>query len=666
MRRFAEAAFSWTTLTLGVLLGLLMTVDVGGMALPGGPGSSDWLVPWFEFAGVCLLGTVFLAASIIALRNRRRAGTLLLASAPIVALCFAYSGSVFEVTGANGSPDFYLPRLSRVVMFWLLFFLPFLVPLLVKRRPKRALVFFLILAAAASVAFRLSPWSWPMFMRLLGIAALFSVFGGIWLGTGKLGWPPLLAPKPRSLARNLAIGLVGCLLFASLDIAATFGVCMLPLHRGFNVDCRPSPPFAQPVSTEQAVFTARLIRVGHDHREFGAWTGPWAIGRIQERFWGLRWPTPHLILLTDNNFLEGQTYFVDGASVRGLLTRFLPIVDAGPYGCNRTALAAYATVELHLLHKARPSSETRILGYAREAQPLSGWTAQMPYPSLAGTKVTITGSTGGATTVTTDKDGIYEADGLPPDDYTISLAVPTSHVAEDARVKKESMIQRSLIERDFNVFWNGVVEGRAVDSKGNPAHVWALLLHSDGKDLGPHVRYFSDSDKNGIFRIERVPPGTYKLTINPYGPSDDSPYAPIYYPSAARRDDAGTLQVVAGQPIEHLDFVVNALPKRTLEVRATWPGGKPAEGAWVFIAYEDTLAYNSPLDAFDHRIADRDGIADLHVFGDSRIRVFAEAIVDDNTVRGSARFSAPVELDAAKLPPRLKLVVSASNLPHSP
>jgi len=70
-------------------------------------------------------------------------------------------------------------------------------------------------------------------------------------------------------------------------------------------------------------------------------------------------------------------------------------------------------------------------------------------------------------------------------------------------------------------------------------------------------------------------------------------------------------------------------------------------------------------DAVDFRKADHGGVAELHVFGGSRIRVFAEDVVDDGkTVAGSPRYSAPVEFDTAKLPTDLNLVLSASTLPR--
>jgi hypothetical protein len=666
MRLLAKRAVSWLMVALGALLGFLALASTGQDQFPDPSSDPYWLRPSVLIAGIGLLGLTFLTGSLVALRNRRRAGLVFLACTPVLAFCLAFPEAGFLVWHSDGGGYFHSPVLPTALGLGLLFYIPFLVPLFAIRNRRRAMYLFLISAAAVAPVFAVSQWTASLLPKLAGWSALFSVFGSFWLGTHKLGWPPLIAPMPKSLKGQVTTVLAGCLLAAALDVAATFAFIVWR-STSLSPDCGGRRVFARPVSPRHAVFAARLIRVGHSRRESGRWVGEWAIGRVEERFWGLPWSAPHFVLLTNSIFWEGETYFIDGERTHGLLTRFLPIVDAGPSGCNRTRPAVYATLELHVLREAPPVKGVRIIGYARKPeQDRSGWTPPMPYAPLVGARVSLTGPAG-TTIVTTDQEGIYEVDGLPPDDYTIRLALPDTQIAAEGKVKKERMTPGSLIEQDFDVFWNGIIEGRLVDARGGPAHAWVLLQHSDGKDLGPHVRNFFESDKNGFFRIEKIPPGSYKFTINPYGPSDDWPYAPVYYPSERQSADAGVLEVAAGQHVKIGDFVLNPLPGRKLRARVTWPDGKAAEGAWVYVAYEHTLAYKSLRDAVDFRKADHGGVAELHVFGGSRIRVFAEDVVEDSkTVVGSPRYSAPVEFDTTKLPTDLNLVLSASTLPNSP
>ncbi|HTW22926.1 MAG TPA: hypothetical protein VMD78_04965 [Candidatus Baltobacteraceae bacterium] len=95
-------------------------------------------------------------------------------------------------------------------------------------------------------------------------------------------------------------------------------------------------------------------------------------------------------------------------------------------------------------------------------------------------------------------------------------------------------------------------------------------------------------------------------------------------------------------------------------VCVAWPDGRPADDAWVYVAYPHTK------DAVDFRRTDYAGNTELDVFGDSPIRVFAEIAVDDGTVRGATRFSVPVELETTKLPADFALVLSTSTLQAAP
>jgi hypothetical protein len=144
-----------------------------------------------------------------------------------------------------------------------------------------------------------------------------------------------LGSKP--LMRRLAKVSLGCFLAATVVVAAQFVITARESSL-FRPDCSGSTLFARPLRPSHAVFTARLIRVSHDAWASGKWQGKWAIGLVQDRFWGLRWWSP-LVLLTNNIYQEGETYFVDGLRADGFLTHLLPIVASlalwGPAACNR-------------------------------------------------------------------------------------------------------------------------------------------------------------------------------------------------------------------------------------------------------------------------------------------------------------------------------------------
>jgi hypothetical protein len=187
------------------------------------------------------------------------------------------------------------------------------------------------------------------------------------------------------------------------------------------------------------VFTARLIRVSHDAWLSGRWQGKWAIGLVQDHFWGFLW-WPPLVLLTNTIYQEGETYFVDGHRADGFLTYLLPIVEAWP--CGGPQPLSDAAIQLRLLREAPPENEIRLIGYVRAAGGA---------PPLAGVRVSVIGSSGGKI-VTTDQQGIYEIAGLLPDDYTLRLIdLPDTQCDLDREVKKEWFSHEKLLRVDFSV-----------------------------------------------------------------------------------------------------------------------------------------------------------------------------------------------------------------------
>jgi hypothetical protein len=662
MRQVARTGVSCFTLALGALIGFFAIVRAGQSWIPRGPTWAGRRMEWSGYIGAWLLGLAFLLASVAAMRDRRRAGILFLVFAPFVSLCFGYSGSVFHVMGADGNAEFFLPDLSRVLLFWLLFFAPFLVPLMVIGRRKLAVFLFLTLAVAAGLAFSLSRWSWPLLSGLAVPAALFAVFGGFWLGTWKLGWTALVAAQSRRLRRRLATMFAGCLAVAFLVVAATVGFTIWRSTSN-SLDCGWRQPFNQPISPMQRVFTARLVRVGHAQRVSGRWVGEWAIGEVEKHYWGLRARTPRFVLLTNNIFWEGETYFIDGTEAGGLLTEYLPIVETGV--CTRTRPLVYSTLDLHVLRESRDFSGARILGRVTDGRS-GGHSAGLTPPTaetpLAGARIRLRGPMG-TTILTADQEGVYESDSLPSDDYALSIDLPDTQRAFDRTVDKGALLRNRFSEQDFTVVWNGIVEGDVRAITGGPARVWVQLENADPGHARINPVFSRQNEANGRFHISGLAPGRYKLTINPYGPSDESPFATAYYPVGNHPEDARDLEIGEGEHIKNVDLAVSPLQGRKLEVRVTWPDGRPAEGAWTYAAYQNTLAYESLRNTTYFAKTDHNGVVELHIFGDAHVRVFAEETVEDGkTGESSQRYSVPIELDPAHLPEKIEISVSSKEL----
>jgi hypothetical protein len=145
--------------------------------------------------------------------------------------------------------------------------------------------------------------------------------------------------------------------------------------------------------------------------------------------------------------------------------------------------------------------------------------------------------------------------------------------------------------------------------------------------------------------------------VNPDGPYDEWPYDVQYYRSALHAQDAQVLELGAGQQIKGIDFSVPRLTERTVRVRVTWPNGNAAPGAHVCVVYENTKPYGALESANGIKDTDRNGGAVIHVYGSSRVRVFAwQSVEEDKGKRTGTYYSHPVESAASKIPDELNLV----------
>ncbi|MGA3204729.1 MAG: hypothetical protein ABSF12_19730 [Bryobacteraceae bacterium] len=167
MRPKPRIALSWLVAATGFLIGLFALAGLGMIWTPT-EWFSDWYLHWFGVTGVGLVALCFLVGSIIALRNRGRAGLIFLCVMPIAAFCLAYSASESVDWHADGSgwaagaPPFTALGLAAV------FYLPFLAPMLVWRRRKLSAALFAGAVTLAAIVFSASRWTRGLVPQLGG------------------------------------------------------------------------------------------------------------------------------------------------------------------------------------------------------------------------------------------------------------------------------------------------------------------------------------------------------------------------------------------------------------------------------------------------------------------------------------------------------------------
>ena len=290
---------------------------------------------------------------------------------------------------------------------------------------KRQLAALIVLASvpvfsAWAIRFRASsvfdPYESRWYCAYAWLAVLTAVLGAYWLFSFRRRWPPVLTRPLSARVRASVVGGVLTLIGAS-DVVITAIDALRPVPESTR-QCGVSGVFSQSTIVRDAAFTAHVIRAGHQIKVSDRWVGYWALVSIQEQFTG--WRLPRLAILTEGVFHDGNDYFVDGRRPKGLLTRFLPIVEIDI--CNRTSLSSDAGIPLRLLRSTFPKNDVRIIGRVRrllETGPRQPYEPQ-EYVVVQGAHAAITGPSG-TVVATTDEDGIYSADGLPPGKYSVRL-----------------------------------------------------------------------------------------------------------------------------------------------------------------------------------------------------------------------------------------------------
>jgi hypothetical protein len=609
--RKLKLSLSWLIVALGCLVGLFLCVELGFAHVSSLNGSPAPHMAWCGVAAMAVLGLALLTSSLVAVRHRRAAGFILLAAMPVAAACSAYSTS---------DDGMWLPTLAG--------------------------------------------WSVP-----------FLLPGLFWVLTDKRGWPSLVQDRPRSLSTRVSAVALTCVAVLCLDVVLTVILCGLgsSLYSG---TCGGSPPYRRARSPAHAVFTARVIFAARSieaRRTVNGMspTGPdgdvgdWAIGAVQEKFWGIpRWT--RFVLLRNNIYWKGETYFVDGRRADGLLTQLLPIVE-GDVGCSRTRPVQYAAVDLRVLRRPSPPGATRVTGVVHGPETFtSGLVRPRTHAFVSGARIEIVGSTW-ASTIATDAAGVYELDGLPPGDYTLRLSVPETQTAgsfrDDGSPARIHLDQGGLVERNFELFWDGRIEGKVYDASGAPARAWVELFRADGRQLPGFVEHFEQTTDDGSYRFRKIPRGRYLVVVNPGGPGDGWPHDIQYYPGTDRKEQAHVFDLADGERVGGVDFRAPLLSQRVLRARVIRADGTPVSGASVCVAYEKTDDYEALAGHHCSRDTDQNGDAVIRTYGESQVRLFAQQFVfGGEQGREDGRYrSQPIQYAADQIPNAATFVLNSAD-----
>lgn len=181
-----------------------------------------------------------------------------------------------------------------------------------------------------------------------------------------------------------------------------------------------------------------------------------------------------------------------------------------------------------------------------------------------------------------DKYGAYRAARLPPGTYTVSARMPPGF--ETTPAQTVSVENKACAEVDWPVQYDIHLKGRVLGADGAPVPgIDVQLLKKDKQSARGYSQSGVDiTDAEGRYRLDNAPPGNYFVVANSFGPTERSPYASTYFPSANAIEEAAPVKLGFFSTVDNIDIY---LPKALLTVRVNasvkLPDGSAADHAFV-------------------------------------------------------------------------------------
>ena len=188
--------------------------------------------------------------------------------------------------------------------------------------------------------------------------------------------------------------------------------------------------------------------------------------------------------------------------------------------------------------------------------------------------------------VFTDGDGRFRLTGLSPGKFKVTLLLPD----ELYTYKPEQELtvgDRGCATVNYHVVDNGRLSGRVLDPEGRPAaKVGLQLMEADHTDPLKDQAKYAQTDAEGHYTFESLPPGRYVLAANlkrlpdPNDPTND--YPRTFYPGVLDMSKTEFIVIGVGDAVRDRDW---QLPVRqapsTLTGKVVWADGTPVAKALI-------------------------------------------------------------------------------------
>lgn len=299
--------------------------------------------------------------------------------------------------------------------------------------------------------------------------------------------------------------------------------------------------------------------------------------------------------------------------------------------CGRSNDSKFAAADLlYLENMARVRGKTRLFGTLRFRQDSAREDEEPINYALDGKRVRIAGEKK-TCELFTNRDGVYEIYDLPAGKYQVEPEVPSGwkierfgrENGEDSRSFTIIVSDGGLSELDFRYVVDNTIRGRVLDPAGNGLKdVCVHLLPAQGK----RNRYFYGSDctdKDGMYQINEIPPGSYIIVANEDGKiSSSEPFRTLYYPNVFDREKAAAISIGAGYGLDGVDINVPKMEETiTIQGIANYSDGKPvADESVKFMPEKTEESYETKASAQ----TDSNGRFSIKILKGLKGKLFAE------------------------------------------
>lgn len=341
------------------------------------------------------------------------------------------------------------------------------------------------------------------------------------------------------------------------------------------------PSVCEMFGKARAVFVGKIISIKELKKENTS-SDFEVVFQIQEEFVGVKNSTRVSVFLFGASpeycgFEKGKVYLV--YAHKG--DKFS--IDAG----TRTRPIAEAEEDLEFLRNL-PDRKSGVRIYGTVKQLIKSSLENDNSQPLSGAKVKIENSDNKEQVfrAKTDANGNYKLVSLPAGSYVVSLDVADKRFVSSSNTTMK-INDKGCVKQDVSVVSKSKITGKVIDADGKPVeHITVEIISINVRNPDYYLGdEFSQTDSEGVFRADDIPPGLYTISANFNNPpEDEAPFPPTFYPGVSERSQAQILEVSLGQDITDIEFrLPPKLKKRAIKGSVIWTDGTPAAGVKVYI-----------------------------------------------------------------------------------